>query len=95
MDNSHATRIRERSLEHRALGRAMLEARARRGFSQEDAAFSTGIHRNQWGALERGDGNPTFATLMRIAAGVDLPLSEVVALYERQVAEARGRKAAS
>jgi transcriptional regulator with XRE-family HTH domain len=89
MDSTQATRIRVRSPEHIALGRAMREARARRGYSQEDAAFRADLHRNQWGALERGEGNPTFASLLRIVTGLGLPLSEVAALYERHIAEAQ------
>ena len=77
------------SREHVALGRAVREARARRGMSQEGLAFVTGLHRNQVGALERGETNPTFATLLKANSGLHVALSELVVLYERQLADGR------
>jgi transcriptional regulator with XRE-family HTH domain len=56
--------------------------------SQEALGFAAGLHRNYVGALERGETNPTFATLMRVAHGLELALSAVVAIYERNVGEA-------
>ena len=66
------------------LGRAVRELRARRDLSQEQLGFHSGLHRNYVGAIERGEINPTFKTLLTVAAGLSLPLSEVVALYERR-----------
>jgi transcriptional regulator with XRE-family HTH domain len=77
-----------RSADHRALGRAVLEARARRGISQEELGFRSRLHRNYVGAIERGEINPTFRTLLSLTAGLALPLSELILLYERQAAEA-------
>ncbi len=70
------------SVEQLVLGRAVRELRARRAFSQEQLAFHSGLHRNYVGAIERGEINPTFKTLLTVAAGLSLPLSEVIALYE-------------
>lgn len=72
---------------HHALGRAVRESRARRGLSQEALGFAAGLHRNYVGALERGETNPTFATLMRVTHGLGLALSAVVAIYERNIGE--------
>lgn len=77
-----------KSANHNALGRAVLEARARRGLSQEDLGFHAKLHRNYVGAIERGEINPTFRTLLALARGLALPLSELVQLYERHMAEA-------
>lgn len=55
--------------------------------SQEALGFAAGLHRNYVGALERGETNPTFVTLMRVAHGLGLALSVVVAIYERNVGE--------
>jgi transcriptional regulator with XRE-family HTH domain len=77
-----------RSADHHALGRAVLEARARRGISQEELGFRSRLHRNYVGAIERGEINPTFRTLLSLTAGLALPLSELIQLYERQAAEA-------
>lgn len=73
--------------QQRALGRAVRELRARRGLSQEALADRAGLHRNYVGAMERGLVNPTFGTLLRLESGLALPLSEVLEVYERQLAD--------
>jgi transcriptional regulator with XRE-family HTH domain len=77
-----------KSPQHHALGRAVREARARRGISQEELGFRARLHRNYVGAVERGEINPTFRILMQLSRGLGVELSELVALYERQAAEA-------
>jgi transcriptional regulator with XRE-family HTH domain len=69
-----------------ALGAAVRELRARRGLSQEWLGFKAGLHRNYIGAIERGEINPTFRTLVRLMDGLLLPLSELIRLYERNIA---------
>jgi len=49
--------------------------------------FQAKLHRNYIGALERGDINPTFRTLLALMRGLDLPLSDLIGLYERHIAE--------
>jgi transcriptional regulator with XRE-family HTH domain len=71
-----------RSAAHGTLGRAVRELRARFGHSQESLALRGGLHRNYVGAIERGEINPTFSTLMRLAGGIGIPLSELIELYE-------------
>jgi len=79
---------RKISREHIALGRAVLELRARRGLSQEALGHRSGLHRNYVGAIERGEINPTFRVLLKLERGLQLPLSEVVECYERHRREA-------
>ncbi len=78
-----------KSANHDALGRAVFEARARRGLSQEELGFRSKLHRNYVGAVERGEINPTFKTLLALTRGLALPLSELIGLYERNVREAQ------
>jgi transcriptional regulator with XRE-family HTH domain len=73
------------SAEHSALGRATRELRARRGLSQEALGFRAHLHRNYVGAIERGEINPTFRVLLKLTWGLALPLSELIAVYERQL----------
>jgi transcriptional regulator with XRE-family HTH domain len=73
----------------KALGAAVRELRARRGLSQEWLGYRAGLHRNYIGAIERGTINPTFRTLTYLMGGLMLPLSELVTIYERNIA-ARG-----
>lgn len=73
-----------KSAAHRTLGRAVRELRARFGLSQEALAFQAGLHRNYVGAIERGEINPTFSTLMRLVRGFEITLSELISLYEER-----------
>jgi DNA-binding XRE family transcriptional regulator len=72
------------------LGRAVLELRARRGLSQEQLGFAAGLHRNYVGAIERGEINPTFRILRKLANGLRIPLSELMEVRERHERERLG-----
>jgi transcriptional regulator with XRE-family HTH domain len=72
---------------HRAFGRAIRELRARHGFSQEDLGFASHLHRNYVGAIERGEINPTMRTILRLASGLRIRPSELVALAEQRHTE--------
>lgn len=80
------------SAEHVVLGRAVRELRARRDLSQEQLGFHSGLHRNYVGALERGEINPTFRTLLGVTRGLDVPLSDLFLLYERRRHERHGAR---
>jgi len=69
-----------------AFGAAVRELRARRGLSQEEAGFRGRLHRNYVGAIERGEINPTFRVILKLCDGLDIPMAELVAVYERQLA---------
>jgi len=77
------------SQDHLALGRALREFRARRGLSQESFGSRAGMHRNYVGAIERGEINPTFKILLKLARALDAPLSDLIRLYEDRIAEVR------
>jgi transcriptional regulator with XRE-family HTH domain len=70
-----------------ALGRALREFRVRRGLSQESFGLRASLHRNYVGAIERGEINPTFKVLLRLASGLDAPLSDLIRLFEDRVDE--------
>lgn len=74
---------------HAALGRAARVLRARHQLSQEAVEHRGGPHRNYVGAVERAETNPTYSTLVRLAAGLGVPLSALILLAE-QIAEAEG-----
>ena len=65
-----------------ALG-SLREAAPRRRLTQESLGARSGLHRNYVGAIERGEINPSFRILLRLTRGLALPMSELVALYER------------
>jgi transcriptional regulator with XRE-family HTH domain len=71
-----------RSAQHLALGIAIRELRGARGMSQEQLALEAGIHRTYLGGIERGERNPSYTNLIRLAAALGIPLSEVIARAE-------------
>lgn len=71
-----------------ALGRAVREIRGRRDLSQEELGFRARLHRNYVGSVERGEMNPTFRTLLRLTVGLRVKLSDLIVIYERQLADA-------
>lgn len=80
------------SPDHQALGAAVRETRARRGYSQEALADASDLHRNYVGAIERGEINPTFRTLLTLTGGLAMALPELVVLYERNIGERAGKR---
>ncbi|HZV75355.1 MAG TPA: helix-turn-helix transcriptional regulator [Conexibacter sp.] len=66
------------------LGAAVRELRACRVISQEELGFRAKLHRNYVGAIERGEINPTFKTLMTLADGLDVELSSLIRLCEER-----------
>jgi transcriptional regulator with XRE-family HTH domain len=72
-----------RAVDLRAFGSAVRELRARRGLSQERLGDYADLHRNYVGNIERGEINPTFRVLLNLAYGLDVPLSELIKIYER------------
>jgi transcriptional regulator with XRE-family HTH domain len=73
----------QRSPAHAALGRAIRQARARRGISQEELASRSGLHRTYVGGIERGERNPSFTNIVRIAEALDERPSQLLAAAER------------
>lgn len=68
----------------KALGDAIRQRRAEiDGLSQEGLADVAGMHRTYVGEIERGLRNPSYRNLVKLAAALELPLSELVARSER------------
>jgi transcriptional regulator with XRE-family HTH domain len=66
-----------------ALGQAIRRLRHRAGVSQEELGHSAGVHPTWVSKIESGRNNPAWGTVRRLAAGLDVPLLELVALIER------------
>jgi DNA-binding XRE family transcriptional regulator len=67
-----------------ALGAAVRELRARRRLTQEQLGFAAGVHRNHVGAIERGEINPTFFTLMLLVYALDASFADLVETFDAQ-----------
>lgn len=72
-----------------ALGAVVRAQREAAGKSQEAFAAEVGIHRTYLGAIERGERNPALRNLERIAAGLRVPLSALLAAAEARVTSVR------
>jgi transcriptional regulator with XRE-family HTH domain len=51
--------------------------------SQEGLGHSSGLDRSYVGGVERGERNPSYAALLKIAAALERPLSEVLRRAEQ------------
>lgn len=67
------------------LGRTIRRMRRERDLSQEAVADAAGVHLNQVGRLERGTADVYTSTMLRIVAGLGVPLSEVARAYEQRL----------
>ena len=61
-----------------ALGVNLRAARAERGWSQEELADRSGLHRTYISGVERGARTPTIEVLATIAGALDLPLATLL-----------------
>lgn len=59
------------------LGQAIRARRKKRGYSQEGFAANCEVDRAYMGRIERGDTNPTFMLLLRVAKELDCTLAEL------------------
>lgn len=76
-------RLKARSPEHAALGEAIRRSRKRAELSQEQLADLAEINAEKIGILERGRGNPTYATLALVASALEMRIGELTALADR------------
>jgi transcriptional regulator with XRE-family HTH domain len=76
-------KVKPRSPDYAALGRAIKELRDEAGLTQEELADRMNSEFPPVGKLERGLSNPTFSSLQRVARGLDVELSKVVERFER------------
>jgi transcriptional regulator with XRE-family HTH domain len=66
-----------------ALGLAVKRRREELGLTQEQIANDTELHQRWISNVETGKRNPSYASLRRLAAGLDLSASELLARAEQ------------
>jgi transcriptional regulator with XRE-family HTH domain len=74
-----------------ALGLAVKQRRHELGITQETLANNTDLHQRWISNVENGKRNPSYASLRRLAAGLGLTASELLARAEQ--IEASGTRA--
>jgi transcriptional regulator with XRE-family HTH domain len=57
----------------------------KKGFSQESFADHCGLHRTYMGGIERGERNVTIQTVLTVAKGLGITMSELLYAIEKQV----------
>lgn len=65
------------SATHKRLGQRIRELRKEKGMTQEDLAFKVEVDRSYMGFVERGEKNPTFKTIIKVAQSLKVSLSEL------------------
>lgn len=65
-----------------AFGKAVRSFRREQGLSQEGFAARAGIDRSYYGAIERGEINVSFATMLRLADALGISLATLSARAE-------------
>jgi len=76
-------RSKPRSPEHAALGEAVRRLRLEAEMSQEALAEAAGTDLTQVGGIERGIRNPSYTTLLRLAAALGTSVGELTTLADR------------
>ena len=66
-----------------ALGEAIRQLRNKRGLSQEDLAHAAGVTTGTVSTIERGNSNPTWGTVKRIAQAFGVTIVELAKLSQR------------
>lgn len=66
----------------RALGKAIRQLREKRGETQEAVAHKAGVTAATYGLIERGQSNPTWATVRDVATALDVSISELAKAAE-------------
>ena len=78
-----------------AFGERVRRLRLARGWSQEDFAAHSGLHRTWVGVIERGERGVTLLTLLMIAKSFKITVSELLSGLEKSVAKMRPPKKAA
>lgn len=60
------------------LGKNLRTIRLSKNLTQVDVAYAANLDKNYIGMVERGKRNPSFLSLVKIAKGLDVSLSELV-----------------
>jgi transcriptional regulator with XRE-family HTH domain len=76
----------------RAFGRVLRQLRIEAGVTQEGLALSADLARPYMSMLEKGNRNPSLATVFQLAAARGVEPSEMVVRVQREVRRAKNRR---
>lgn len=66
-------------------GEVLQRLRLQRGYTQDKLAELAETERSHISALERAEKGPTLATILSLAAALDIPAGELIALVEHEL----------
>ena len=75
--------------DHRITGQIIGRLRLQRGMSQKVLSGLAGVARSHLAMIENGSKSANVETLWRIAAALNMPLSELIHMVEQQTSAAR------
>jgi transcriptional regulator with XRE-family HTH domain len=75
-----------------ALGLAAKHRREELELTQEQLSLRSELHQRWISNVETGKRNPSYGSLRRLAAGLELPASELIASAEQIEAQRRSRR---
>lgn len=73
-------------------GEVLRDVRKASRKTQEELALDSGLERTFISMLELGQRRPTTKTLIQLSRGLELPLSELIELFEIQYKEKTGHE---
>ncbi|MGH9561036.1 MAG: helix-turn-helix domain-containing protein [Terracidiphilus sp.] len=71
----------------KVLGSRIRELRFKQGFSQESFPDHCGLHRTYMGGIERGERNLTIQTVLTVAKGLGVSMSDLLSGIEMEIGE--------
>ncbi len=72
-----------------ALGRAVRRLRLEAQMTQEDLAHAAGLHWTYVGGIERGERNPSWENVVKLARGLNTRVSRLAARAEEEATPPR------
>lgn len=66
-------------------GEVIRTERVRQAIAQDQFALLANVDRSYYGKLERGERQPSLALILRIAGGLGVSASEIIALVEERL----------
>jgi len=69
----------------RLLGRRLRERRLELDLNQEAVALAAGLNVSNYARIDRGHGNPTFHTLIRLSTVLNIDLSALLADFTAEL----------
>lgn len=63
----------------KSAGALFKKAREKKGLTQLEVAEKSGVHVNTYARFERGDQEPTFPTIKKLAKVLDIDISDIPA----------------